>query len=294
MLFTRLLRTVDCQTLSESIVGHDLGGPLPWHICVRTDRHGQNIYGASLATIETTVHHSKRRPLHTVALALPKLCMSFSHCTTLPRTVLLGGWPFAEATARGLPAQSWWKKADCTGHVRKVSYCPFLSAAAPPQLDHVPQSVDWFAHWSWQDQIPLYSTARSSSPRCVCAWLLSWFLQWYLSASPALEASLCWGSRQAGRHCLSAGTLEHNSSRQRPRITAIPLWKGPPLLLATDFWLHQSSLLLVYHSHQWLGGSAWSFWEEWTLLWTLDWASHASRMVYTVAIPANVPSSGWS
>ncbi len=53
---------IDCTGLG----GHDLGGPIPWHICIRTDRHGQNIYGPSLATIETTVHHSKRRPMHTV------------------------------------------------------------------------------------------------------------------------------------------------------------------------------------------------------------------------------------
>ena len=43
-----------------------------WHICVRTDRHGQNIYGPSLATRETTVHHPQRRPRHIVALGLTK------------------------------------------------------------------------------------------------------------------------------------------------------------------------------------------------------------------------------
>ena len=59
---------IDCTGLG----GHDLGGPLPWHICVRTDRHGQNIYGPSLATIETTVHHPQRRPRHIVALGLTK------------------------------------------------------------------------------------------------------------------------------------------------------------------------------------------------------------------------------
>ncbi len=30
---------IDCTGLG----GHDLGGTLPWHLCVRTDRHGQNI-----------------------------------------------------------------------------------------------------------------------------------------------------------------------------------------------------------------------------------------------------------
>ena len=64
---------VDCTGLG----GHDLGGPLPWHICVRTDRHGQNIYGPSLATIETTVHHPQRRPRHIVALGLTKAMHEF-------------------------------------------------------------------------------------------------------------------------------------------------------------------------------------------------------------------------
>ena len=32
---------IDCTGLG----GHDLGGAEPWHICLRSDRHGQNIYG---------------------------------------------------------------------------------------------------------------------------------------------------------------------------------------------------------------------------------------------------------
>ena len=64
---------IDCTGLG----GHDLGGPLPWHICVRTDRHGQNIYGPSLATLETTVHHPQRRPRHIVALGLTKAMHEF-------------------------------------------------------------------------------------------------------------------------------------------------------------------------------------------------------------------------
>ena len=60
---------IDCTGLG----GHDLGGPIPWHICVRTDRHGQSIYGPSLAT----VHHPQRRPRHIVALALTKAMHEF-------------------------------------------------------------------------------------------------------------------------------------------------------------------------------------------------------------------------
>ena len=39
---------IDCTGLG----GHDLGGVEPWHICFRSDRHGQNIYGPSLAILE--------------------------------------------------------------------------------------------------------------------------------------------------------------------------------------------------------------------------------------------------
>ena len=64
---------IDCTGLG----GHDLGGPIPWHICVRSDRHGQNIYGRSLATVEATVHYSQRRPRHIVALGLTKVMHEF-------------------------------------------------------------------------------------------------------------------------------------------------------------------------------------------------------------------------
>ena len=64
---------IDCTGLG----GHDLGGLTPWHICVRTDRHGQNIYGPSLATIETTLHRPKHRPLSIVALGLTKAMHEF-------------------------------------------------------------------------------------------------------------------------------------------------------------------------------------------------------------------------
>ena len=46
-------------------------------ICVRSDRHGQNIYGPSLATVEATVHYSQRRPRYIVALGLTKAMHEF-------------------------------------------------------------------------------------------------------------------------------------------------------------------------------------------------------------------------
>ena len=39
---------VECTGLG----GHDLGGPIPWHLCIRTDKFKQGIYGPSIACLE--------------------------------------------------------------------------------------------------------------------------------------------------------------------------------------------------------------------------------------------------
>lgn len=40
---------VDCTGLD----GHDLGGPHPYHLCIRSDKHSQEVYGPSVAALET-------------------------------------------------------------------------------------------------------------------------------------------------------------------------------------------------------------------------------------------------
>ena len=42
--------------------GRDLGYPAPWDISLRSDKAGQNVYGPSLATVETTVVEPLVRP----------------------------------------------------------------------------------------------------------------------------------------------------------------------------------------------------------------------------------------
>ena len=64
---------IDCTGLS----GHDLGGGVPWHICFRSDRHGQSIYGPSLAAMETSTYDCRKRPVHIVALGLTKAMHEF-------------------------------------------------------------------------------------------------------------------------------------------------------------------------------------------------------------------------
>ena len=93
---------IDCTGLG----GHDLGGEEPWHICFRSDRHGQSIYGPSLA--ETTAHDPRERPVHTVALGLTKAMHEFltlhyfatdsatSWHTFLTERMPNGTWPGAD------------------------------------------------------------------------------------------------------------------------------------------------------------------------------------------------------
>ena len=95
---------IDCTGL----VGHDLGGEEPWHICFRSDRHGQSIYGPSLAAMETTAHDRRKRPVHTVALGLTKAMHEFltlhyfatdsasSWDTFLTELMPNGTWPGAD------------------------------------------------------------------------------------------------------------------------------------------------------------------------------------------------------
>lgn len=71
---------IDCTGLG----GHNLGGPVPFDICIRTDKHGQSVYGPSVAPIEATkmVHRTTYR---VVALGGPKPCMTSWFYTTLPQ-----------------------------------------------------------------------------------------------------------------------------------------------------------------------------------------------------------------
>ncbi len=64
---------VDCTALG----GHDLGGTTPWHMCLRTDRHAQSVYGPSVAAIEAIYNDGYHRPTHTVALGLTKAMNEF-------------------------------------------------------------------------------------------------------------------------------------------------------------------------------------------------------------------------
>ena len=62
---------IDCTGLG----GHDLGGP-PFDICIRTDKHGQSIYGPSVAPIESQ-RYENQNCIQVVALGASKAMHEF-------------------------------------------------------------------------------------------------------------------------------------------------------------------------------------------------------------------------
>ena len=63
---------VECSGLG----GGDLSLEQPWHICIKTNKHRQQIYGPSLALVEETVKLD-RSTVHVVALGLTKSLQEF-------------------------------------------------------------------------------------------------------------------------------------------------------------------------------------------------------------------------
>lgn len=57
------------------IGGHDLGGP-PFDICLRSDKHGQSIYGPSVAPMES-FRYGSQNTIHVVALGGSKAMHEF-------------------------------------------------------------------------------------------------------------------------------------------------------------------------------------------------------------------------
>ena len=79
---------IDCTGLG----GHDLGGP-PFDICIRTDKHGQSIYGPSVAPIESQ-RYENQNCIQVVALGASKAMHEFLVLHSLPPTVHKGGRTF--------------------------------------------------------------------------------------------------------------------------------------------------------------------------------------------------------
>ena len=128
---------IDCTGLG----GHDLGGPDPWHICIRSDRHGQNIYGPSLATTEVVLHHPMRRPRHIVALGLTKAMHEF---LTLHYFAIDSAAGWDELLERRLPAATW-MKADARR----------LMATEMFEQSHIAPSHRRLPHLSWTTSFSL-------------------------------------------------------------------------------------------------------------------------------------------
>ncbi len=64
---------VDCSGLG----GGDLNLAQPWHVCVKTNKHKQQVYGPSLALVEESVRLSDHSTVHYTGLGLTKSLQEF-------------------------------------------------------------------------------------------------------------------------------------------------------------------------------------------------------------------------
>ena len=128
---------IDCTGLG----GHELGGPDPWHICLRTDRHGQNIYGPSLTTTEEEVHHPMKWKRHMVALGLTKAMHEFLTLHYFASDSVTG-WD--ELLERRLPAATWMKS-----DARRLMAIDMFGKS------HIAPSHRRLPHLSWTTSISL-------------------------------------------------------------------------------------------------------------------------------------------
>ena len=128
---------IDCTGLG----GHELGGPDPWHICLRSDRHGQNIYGPSLTTTEVEVHHPMKWTRHMVALGLTKAMHEF---LTLHYFASDSATGWDELLERRLPAATW-MNADARR----------LMAIDMFEKSHIAPSHRRLPHLSWTTSVSL-------------------------------------------------------------------------------------------------------------------------------------------
>ena len=64
---------VECSGLG----GGDLQLAQPWHVCVKTNKHNQRIYGPSMALVEESIRLSDKSMLHLTGLGLTKSLQEF-------------------------------------------------------------------------------------------------------------------------------------------------------------------------------------------------------------------------
>ena len=64
---------VECSGLG----GGDLTLAQPWHVCVKTNKHNQRIYGPSMALVEESIRLPDKSMLHLAGLGLTKSLQEF-------------------------------------------------------------------------------------------------------------------------------------------------------------------------------------------------------------------------
>ena len=127
---------VDCTGLG----GHDLGGPHPYHLCIRSDKHGQGVYGPSVAALEA-VRYDHRNKKTAVAMGRTKAMHEFLvlHYFAIDSA---SGWD--SFLTECLPQSEWVRSAT-----RRATLMNMFDVC------HIPPSHRRFAHQSWASSLHL-------------------------------------------------------------------------------------------------------------------------------------------
>ena len=127
---------IDCTGLG----GHDLGGPDPYHLCIRSDKHSQGVYGPSVAALEA-IRSDRRSKKTVVELGKTKAMHEFLvlHYFAVDSAQ---GWD--SFLSQCLPHGEWVR-----GDARRATLMNMFDAC------HVPPSHRRPAHQSWASSLLL-------------------------------------------------------------------------------------------------------------------------------------------
>ena len=129
---------VECTGLG----GHDLGGPIPWHLCIRTDKFKQGIYGPSIACLEGSLSGGQQQAKCEVALGLTKAMHEFLILHYFA-TDSADSWDLFLSCH--LPRNTW----RCADTRRKEAISMFQQCHVAPSYRRPP-------HKMWVDTMSLY------------------------------------------------------------------------------------------------------------------------------------------
>ena len=168
------LVNIDCMELG----GHNLGGFKDYDICIRTDKHGQSIYGPSVTPLESSSRDGEHH-VCLVALGGSKAMHEFLALHYMATDSAEEWDTFLDLC---LPQCTWIRAGRRALALHMFDKC------------HVAPSHRRLAHPSWiarmklmLDLVPAITPFRQFTCSSLCSWLLSWLLQPHLSPPPSVE-----------------------------------------------------------------------------------------------------------